>query len=69
MFVAGNMGVIVVWVMMPTSGRSVTVRWRQQAPLKFWYIPTRLHDITSQKTNLERNTCQCNDNHMKRATS
>jgi hypothetical protein len=35
MFVAGNMGVIVVWVMMPTSGRSVTVRWRQQAPLKF----------------------------------
>jgi len=45
-----NMEVIIVWDVMPTSGRNLAVRWRQQAPLKFWYIPTRLHDITSQKT-------------------
>jgi hypothetical protein len=39
-FVAINMEVIIVWDMMPMSGRNLTVRWRQHAPLKFWYIPT-----------------------------
>jgi hypothetical protein len=25
-------------------------RWRQQVPLKFWYLSTKLHSITFQKT-------------------
>ena len=45
-----NMEVIIVWDMMPMSCRNLTVRWSQQAALKFWYVPTRLHDIASQKT-------------------
>jgi hypothetical protein len=32
------------------SIRNLIVRWRQQVPLKCWYILTRLHHITSQKT-------------------
>ena len=49
-FVAMNMEVIIVWDMMPMSGSNLTVRRMQQAALKFWYIPTRLHDIASQTT-------------------
>jgi hypothetical protein len=42
-----NIEVIVVWDAMAQSGGNLTVRWRQQVPLKFWYTPIRLHDITS----------------------
>jgi hypothetical protein len=62
-----NMDVKIVWDMMPTSGRNLTVKWRQQAPLKLWYVhsyQTTLHNI-SEDCNLERNTCSCNDYHMK----
>ena len=47
---AMNTEVIIVWDALPQSGRNLMARWRKQVPLKFWYIPTRLHDITSQKT-------------------